>query len=102
MSHNMALEETDANQRGALIKTGNSNVTSPRIVIEPSPAGAASPRASRAGEAPDRAAIVTLVNVRGSSGDLLCAGVIIEFLPARTAVAAARRSRVTPDQTGAM
>ncbi len=87
---------------GPLIKTGNSNVASSWIIIELSPAGAAIARARRAGEAPDRAVIMTLVNVRASDGDLLRPRVIIEFLPAGTTVAATRRASITPDQTVAM
>ncbi len=80
-----------------LIKTGNSDVLCFWIVIEPSPAWAAIPRALGTGISPDRSVIVALVDVRTVDGDLLRLTVVAEHLPAWATVAAARGAGVTPD-----
>src|SRR6266568_4092679 len=86
------------------LRAGGGDRDRGRVVVEHLPARAGLAAARRAGVTPDRAGVMQLIE--GSrvqleelpaGGDHAAARVVVEPLPARTTVAAARRPRMAPD-----
>ena len=70
------------------------------IVIQPLPSGTIrGASARRTGVAPDLSVIVQLIELSTRGGDGGSPRIVVQLLPARTRVAATRRSCVTPDRT---